>query len=1072
MTHGAFGRDPADAGEPEPDPFGTAAVRERVLAGWRAAAVRFREDANAEEDLALGGYRDRLVVELAQNAADAAARAGVPGRLLLRLTELPEGPVLVAANTGDPLDAAGVEALSTLRASAKRDDDTSVGRFGVGFAAVLAVTDEPAVLSRHGGVRFSAADTRDLVVHPATDPATELATDLAAELARRDGHVPVLRLPFPAGGTPPAGYDTAVVLPLRDAVAEDLVGRLLAQVDDPLLLALPALAEVVVEVPGAPSRTVAGVADRWHVVRRSGRLDAALLADRPTEERSRTAWSLTWALPAAVRPGAGPVAVQEVAPTWPAVVHAPTPSDEPLAWPALLVATLPLDPARRHVAPGPATDALVGQAAAAYAELLEQVAVAGRTPWELVPVGLPAGVLDGALREAVLRLLPGTAFLVGAQDPAVPLRPRDAVALDPPAGADEDVVAALAPTVAGLVVLPRGARPAADTAGVRRTALADVVELLPTTGDPAQLRDLYAALAPLAADPDGREALAALPVPLADGRTVRGARGTVLPGGPPQVAAALAALGARAVHPDAAHPLLERLGAAAATPRTAIDLPQVRAAVAAALDDKDDGGLAGPGDDPDRPDVAGAVLTVVAAAVADGTLAAGDLPWLGDVLLRDDDGEPAPARELVLPGSPAQDLLDPDAVGTVHADLVATWGPQVLVAAGVLDGVGVLRAADVPLDPDPGAADDDPGSPAARLDGWDRWCEEVLDRVGAAGGDARVADLAALTDLDVVAPGAWPRLLAAVGSDPALRAAVADPVTVLTGDGRAVRVASYTAWWLRGRLAARCPWADPDAAPAAAAVLPAAPAGPDDVDLRALDPLLRAALGAVRDLDGLDAGALGAVLGRLADPAVRLDAATALRLWGVLAGLAAAADGDPDGPDVDPPAAVRVLDGIGTRVVAAGRAAVVTAPQHLQPGVLGAAGVDGAVVVTAGPDAAEALADLLDVPLAADVVRGEVDEAGDAAGERAEVPDAVVTLLAAAPGDVPATWCEHDLLRVDGADVDWWLDDAGTVHACTLDGLAAGLAAAARAWTRRASVAAVLADPAAAGRLLADDAFG
>jgi hypothetical protein len=61
------------------DVFGTAGIRERVLAGWSAAPVRFREDANAEEDLALGGYVDRLVIELAQNAADAAARAGVPG---------------------------------------------------------------------------------------------------------------------------------------------------------------------------------------------------------------------------------------------------------------------------------------------------------------------------------------------------------------------------------------------------------------------------------------------------------------------------------------------------------------------------------------------------------------------------------------------------------------------------------------------------------------------------------------------------------------------------------------------------------------------------------------------------------------------------------------------------------------------------------------------------------------------------------------------------------------------------------------------------------------------------------
>lgn len=43
--------------------------------------MRLREDANAEQDLALGGYRDRLAVELAQNAADAAARGGVPRRV-------------------------------------------------------------------------------------------------------------------------------------------------------------------------------------------------------------------------------------------------------------------------------------------------------------------------------------------------------------------------------------------------------------------------------------------------------------------------------------------------------------------------------------------------------------------------------------------------------------------------------------------------------------------------------------------------------------------------------------------------------------------------------------------------------------------------------------------------------------------------------------------------------------------------------------------------------------------------------------------------------------------------------
>lgn len=150
--------------------------------------------------------------------------------------------MLVAANTGAPLDAAGVESLATLRASAKRDSE-AVGRYGVGFAAVLAVTDEPAVVSRHGGVRWSLAEARDL----AGDTARH-SPGLGDEIRRRDGHVPLLRLPFAAEGLPPAPYDTAVILPLRDTAAAGLAERLLHAVDDALLLALPGLEEVVVEV--------------------------------------------------------------------------------------------------------------------------------------------------------------------------------------------------------------------------------------------------------------------------------------------------------------------------------------------------------------------------------------------------------------------------------------------------------------------------------------------------------------------------------------------------------------------------------------------------------------------------------------------------------------------------------------------------------------------------------------------------------------------------------------------------------------------------------------------------------
>lgn len=119
-----------------------------------------REDAATEADLVRAGYRDRLLTELAQNAADAAAKTGVAGRLVVRLV----GRDLHIGNTGAPLDLSGVHALTALRASGKSDVGT-VGRFGVGFTAVLAVSEDVELRSTTGSLRFSRDLTRDALRH-------------------------------------------------------------------------------------------------------------------------------------------------------------------------------------------------------------------------------------------------------------------------------------------------------------------------------------------------------------------------------------------------------------------------------------------------------------------------------------------------------------------------------------------------------------------------------------------------------------------------------------------------------------------------------------------------------------------------------------------------------------------------------------------------------------------------------------------------------------------------------------------------------------------------------------------
>jgi hypothetical protein len=938
-------------------------------------------------------------VELAQNAADAASRAGVPGRLLLRLTGSTDGRMLVAANTGTPLDAAGVEALSTLRASAKRDEAAlTVGRFGVGFAAVLAGTDEPAIGSRTtGSVRWSRTATR---AECAAVP------ELASELSRRGGHVPVLRLPFATQPFPvPDGYDTAVGLPLRDDDAEALIRRLLSGVDAALLLALPALAEVAIEVDGVVRKleasweqdgsvtvTDAGVPTRWLVVSAGGDVDPALLADRPTEERARPSWSVVWALP--VEPSAASTPLD-------AVVHAPTPTDEPLELPALLVATFPLDSARRRIPPGPLRDFVIERAAQAYAEVVCRAPV-GLAP-ALVPRGLPGGEVDALLRRAILARLPETPFLPGG------LRPRDAVAVDPP---DADLLDVLQPVLPGLLS-PAWSRDRAalDVLGVRRLELADVVDLLGELDrSPAWWRQVYDACAGLAtAD---REALTALPVPLTDGRTVRGARGAFLPA--PGLDAAATVLGLRVVHPDAVHPLLERIGAAPGTARGLLQDPAVRAAVEVSEESEAQAAIRD------------AVLTLVTAADLDQ----GELPWLGQLAMSDG----FTAADHVLPDSPLRPLLEDGALEVVPAALMQRWGRPALVAIGVLDRFTVLRAADVVLDEgsiDPGLTD---------LADVEEWIADVAASVRH-GGDVPpvLAELAAVRDLDLVRADAWPQALALLTADSLLRDAVTTPARVQLADGRRADVLPYTTWWLRHhaevdgrRLGDLCVH---DADEVVRALY-------DPVPLDLDSELLRA-LGIRRSLAELLAEPGGAeeILDRLGDPD-RHVSRSVLRL--AYLGLA---ELEPD--RVRPPSRVRALVGGSVRVVPASAALVVDRPDLLPL-------LADHPVLLVPVSLAEPLADVLSVSLASEVVPGQVESLS----ARRPVPAVVREVLPGAPRE----WMEHEDLVVDDRSIEWRVV-ADLVHASTLSGLARGLALAAGEWHRRYLVAEVLADPDAAAML-------
>ena len=97
-------------------------------------------------------------------------------------------------------------------------------------------------------------------------------------------------------------------------------------------------------------------------------------------------WQVRWAIPE----GGLPADV-------PAVLHAPTVSEEPLGLPALLIGSFPLALDRRHVTPGPLTDFLVERAAESYVDLVRAMPVAPSV-LDLVPGPMAKG--DSTPRSA------------------------------------------------------------------------------------------------------------------------------------------------------------------------------------------------------------------------------------------------------------------------------------------------------------------------------------------------------------------------------------------------------------------------------------------------------------------------------------------------------------------------------------------------------------------------------------------------------------------------------------------------------------------------------------------------
>lgn len=183
------------------------------LAVYREDESRIEQDANNELRISEGGYSRRQLFELTQNAADAARNGGNRIEIRLAMSDHFDSPTLYVANDGDPFSPEGVDAL--MASDLSRKDDDRIGRFGIGFKSVLAVTDRPMVFSRSISFGFDASWAKETI----NAAGFEAPRYPVMRVAR------VLNAPTVAGADPDLAElmdwaSTVIVLPLRARLDE------------------------------------------------------------------------------------------------------------------------------------------------------------------------------------------------------------------------------------------------------------------------------------------------------------------------------------------------------------------------------------------------------------------------------------------------------------------------------------------------------------------------------------------------------------------------------------------------------------------------------------------------------------------------------------------------------------------------------------------------------------------------------------------------------------------------------------------------------------------------------------
>lgn len=400
MVSGAFKREPKDGSDWQ---VWLASRRELTCQVYTIKPEQLVADYRREHAITRD-YEGREILELLQNASDAARTANEPGRVYIELSSAG----LVVANTGEPFTRGGLMSLQTADLSPKRDRKRSlIGNKGLGFRSILNWSRQPIILS--GSLQLAYSSTHAAtVIEELASRAPEIAKAIEKEVSA--GNRPVPLLPFPMwlenlvvsmdSNTHAllercqllrnSGYVTAIGMPFDREESYQNALIQLRELQPEFLLFSEAICELTVCCdqlePTTWSReeenlewVVLNVAagdvssrTRWRLFKKCGEIPAELLHD----EADHDVFSIVVALP-------------EDGLAKPANLYSFFPTSVQLPLPVLCHATLELEQNRKHLQQNEANKYILSAIANVVLEIAQLISSVEENQWRGIDIIKP-----------------------------------------------------------------------------------------------------------------------------------------------------------------------------------------------------------------------------------------------------------------------------------------------------------------------------------------------------------------------------------------------------------------------------------------------------------------------------------------------------------------------------------------------------------------------------------------------------------------------------------------------------------------------------------------------------------